>query len=144
MFFARLEAPVSTGIRCYPFRLGPGVELISTVKELMKELGIESMFILSCIGKVSHCSMSPRQLNKKEYQILSLNGSFDRENSSLLGSFADCQTGAVLGGRVHSLTVSTSCELILAEPLDCKFNREFDPRTGEFELSVRRKQLHEL
>ena len=132
---------MSTGIRCYPFRLGPGVELISTVNELMKELGIESMFVVSCTGKLSQCSLNSRQLNKKDYDILSLNGSFDRQNYSLMGAFADCQTGAMIGGRVHSLTVATSCEIILAEPLDCKLSREFDPRTGEYELSVRRKQI---
>ncbi|CAF1046595.1 unnamed protein product, partial [Rotaria sordida] len=39
----------------------------------------------------------------------------------------------------RSLTVYTTCELMLAEPLDCTFHREFDPRTGQNELNVRRK-----
>lgn len=107
----------------------------------MKDLGIESLFVVSCIGKLSHCSLNNRQLNKKDYEIISLNGSFDRQNYSLMGAFADCQTGAMIGGRVHSLTVATSCELILAEPLDCKLIRALDSRTGDYELSVQRKQL---
>ena len=110
----------------------------------MQDIGVQSLFILSCIGTISQCSLSSRQLNKKEYEIVSLSGTFDSESQNLMGSFADPQTGALIGGRVHSLTVHTTCELMLAEPLDCVFFREFDPRTGQNELVVRRKLLTEL
>ena len=135
------KPPVSTGMRNYPFRLGLGVKLISTVNELLKDLGIESMFVVSCIGKISHCSLKNRQLNKRDYDIPSLTVSFDRSNYSLMKTFANCQAGSMIDRRVHSLTIAISCELILAEPLDCKLNREFDPRNGDFELFFRRKQL---
>ncbi|CAF0907217.1 unnamed protein product [Adineta ricciae] len=135
------QTPASTGLRCYPLRLGPGVELISTIHELMEDIGVQSLFILSCIGTLSQCSLNSRQLNKKEYEIVSLNGTFDSESHYLMGSFADPQTGALIGGRVHSLIVHSTCELMLAEPLDCTFSRAFDPRTGGNELVVRRKLL---
>ncbi|UJR16576.1 hypothetical protein I4U23_003477 [Adineta vaga] len=138
------QTPASTGLRCYPLRLGPGVELISTIHELMEDIGIQSLFILSCIGTLSQCSLTSRQLNKKEYEIVSLSGTFDSESHHLMGSFADPQTGALIGGRVHSLTVHSTCEIMLAEPLDCTFSRAFDPRTGENELLVRRKLLTEF
>lgn len=109
----------------------------------MEEIGVQSLIILSCIGTLSQCTVGPRQLSKKEYEIVSLNGSFDSESHSLMGSFADPQTGALIGGRVHSLTVHSTCELMLAEPLDCIFTRAFDPRTNENELVVRRKLLTE-
>ncbi len=107
----------------------------------MEDIGVQSLFILSCIGTISQCTMNSRQLNKKEYEIISLQGSFDGEHHHIKGAFADGQTGALIGGRVHSLTVHTTCEIMLAEPLDCNFYREFDPRTGENELVVRRKAL---
>ncbi len=139
-----VEAPANTGLRCYPLRLGPGVELISTIHELMEDIGIQSLFILSCVGTLSQCSLTSRQLNKKEYEIVSLTGTFDRESHHLMGSFADSQTGSLVGGRIHSLTIQTTCEIMLAEPLDCNFFREFDPRTGQNELVVRRKLLTDL
>ncbi|CAF0921621.1 unnamed protein product [Adineta steineri] len=135
------QAPASTSLRCYPLRLGPGVELISTIHELMEDIGVQSLFILSCIGTLSQCTLNSRQLNKKEYDIISLSGTFDSESHNLMGSFADPQTGALIGGRVHSLTIHSTCELMLAEPLDCIFSRAFDARTGENELVVRRKLL---
>jgi predicted DNA-binding protein with PD1-like motif len=110
----------------------------------MEDIGVQSLFIISCIGTLAQCSLNSRQLNKKEYDIVSLSGSFDRESHSLMGSFADPQTGALIGGRVHSLTVHTTCEIMLAEPLDCNFYREFDQRTGENELVVRRKVITEF
>jgi predicted DNA-binding protein with PD1-like motif len=110
----------------------------------MEDISVQSLFILSCVGTISQCSLTSRQLNKKEYEIVSLSGTFDSESHHLMGSFADPQTGSLVGGRVHSLTVNTTCELILAEPLDCTFFRDFDPRTGQKELVVRRKLLTEL
>jgi predicted DNA-binding protein with PD1-like motif len=107
----------------------------------MEDIGVQSLFILSCVGTISQCSLTSRQLNKKEYEIVSLSGTFDRESHHITGSFADPQTGSLVGGRVRSLTVHTTCELMLAEPLDCTFFRELDPRTGENELVVRRKLL---
>ena len=107
----------------------------------MEDIGVQSLFILSCVGTLSQCSLSSRQLNKKEYEIVSLKGTFDSESQNLMGSFADPQTGALIGGRVHSLTVHSTCEIMLAEPLDCTFYREFDSRTGENELVVRRKLI---
>jgi predicted DNA-binding protein with PD1-like motif len=137
--FYPIETPASTGVRCYPLRLGPGIELISTIHELMEDIGVQSLFILSCVGTLSQCSLNSRQLNKKEYDIVSLSGTFDRESQNLMGSFADPQTGTLIGGRVHSLIIHTTCEIMLAEPLDCSFFREFDPRTGNNELVIRRK-----
>jgi predicted DNA-binding protein with PD1-like motif len=139
--FKSIECPVSTGLRCFPIRLGPGIELISTIHELMDDLGIQSLFILSCIGTLSQCTLNSRQLSKKEYEIVSLNGTFDSESHNLMGSFADPQTGGLIGGRIHSLTIHTTCELMLAEPIDCTFSRAFDPRTGSNELVVRQKVL---
>ena len=107
----------------------------------MEDIGVQSLFILSCIGTISQCSLPSRQLTKKEYEIVSLNGNFDRDSQYLMGSFADPQTGALIGGRVQSLTIHTTCELMLAEPLDCTFFRELDPRTGNQELNVRRKLI---
>jgi predicted DNA-binding protein with PD1-like motif len=110
----------------------------------MEDIGVQSLFILSCVGTLSQCTLSSRQLNKKEYDIVSLSGTFDKESHHLMGSFADPQTGSLIGGRIHSLTVHTTCEIMLAEPLDCTFFREFDPRTGQNELVVRRKLLTDL
>lgn len=106
----------------------------------MEDIGVKSLFILSCVGTLSQCSLNSRQLNK-EYEIVSLSGTFDKESHNLMGSFADSQTGELIGGRIRSLTIHTTCELMLAEPLDCTFSRVFDPRTGENELVVKRKLL---
>lgn len=139
--FLRIESPVSTELRCYPLRLGPGVELVSTIHELMEDIGVRSLFILSCVGTISHCSLSSRQINKPGFEIVSLTGTFDSQSQHLMGSFADPQTGSLIGGKVHSLTVYSTCELMLAEPLDCTFFRELDPRTGHEELVVKKKFL---
>lgn len=135
------EPPVSTELRCYPLRLAPGVELVSTIHELMDDIGVRSLFILSCVGTISHCSLSSRQINKPGYEIVSLTGTFDSQSQHLMGSFADPQTGSLIGGKVNSLTVYSTCEIMLAEPLDCTFYRELDPRTGQEELVVRKKFL---
>ncbi|CAF1065374.1 unnamed protein product [Rotaria sordida] len=71
-------------------------------------------------------------------------GTFDKQSHNIMGSFADSETGSLIGGKIRSLTVHTTCELMLAEPLDCTFSREFDPRTGQNELHVRRKLLTDL
>ncbi|CAF1313191.1 unnamed protein product [Rotaria sordida] len=65
------QAPASTGIRCYPLRIGPGVELISTIHELMEDIGVQSLFILSCIGTLSECSLNSHQSNKNKSVYLS-------------------------------------------------------------------------
>ncbi|CAF0924230.1 unnamed protein product [Rotaria sordida] len=138
------QTPASTRIRCFPLRIGPGVELISTIHELMEDIDVQSLSILSCVGTLSACSLDSHQLNKKEYNIVSLSGTFDKQSHNIMGSFADSETGSLIGGKIRSLTVHTTCELMLAEPLDCTFSREFDPRTGQNELHVRRKLLTDL
>jgi len=110
----------------------------------MEDIGVDSLFILSCVGTVSQCSLRNRQLNHKQYDIVSLSGTFDSQSHHLMGSFADQQTGNLIGGKVSSLTVDTTCELMLAQPLDCIFHREFDSRTGQKELVIRRKILTDL
>lgn len=107
----------------------------------MDDVGIQSLFILTCVGTLSKCSLNSKELNKKEYNIVSLNGTFDKQSHNIMGSLADSQTGTLIGGKINSLTVHTTCELILAEPIDCIFFREFDPRSGENELSIKRKTI---
>ncbi|CAF2192533.1 unnamed protein product [Rotaria magnacalcarata] len=124
----------STCLRCYPLRFGPGVELISTILELMEDVVIQSLFILTCVGTLSQCSLNSCQLTKKEYEIVSLSGTLDKESHNIMGSFADPQTGTLIGGRIRSVTVHTTCELMLVVLLDCIFFREFDSRTGEKKL----------
>ncbi|CAF4083583.1 unnamed protein product, partial [Rotaria sordida] len=40
------QVPTSTGIRCYPLRIGPGVELISTIHELMEDIVVPLFSLL--------------------------------------------------------------------------------------------------
>jgi uncharacterized protein len=135
--------PISSAIRVFPLRLSPNADVLVSIRTLMIEANLRSVFIMTCVGSIKSCRI--RMANTSDtidvhmpHEIVSLVGTFDSDGEHVHGSFSDI-TGHVLGGHImnnHPMTVFTTVELVLGECSDVIFKRELDHETGYPELTI--------
>ena len=135
-------------MRVYPLRLSPNTNVLTSIRTLMNQAELRSVFIITCVGSVKACrlrlanSTDTIDLNTS-HEIVSLVGTFDSEGEHVHGSFSDA-TGRVIGGHVMSdypMTVFTTAELVLGECENVVFTREMDHETGYPELVITEKHV---
>lgn len=135
-----------SGIQVFPLRLPANSDFFNFIRTTMKENELQSAFIMTCVGSVKTArlrmanSLSTVDLNKN-HEIVSLVGTFDADGEHIHGSFSD-ENGRVIGGHVMSdspMIVFTTIEIVLAECVDVRFSRKFDPETGYPELLIENK-----
>lgn len=136
--------PISTSIRVYPLRLSPNKDVLGSIRALMKEAGLRSVFIMTCVGSVKAILLrlanttDTIELNTP-HEIVSLVGTIDSEAQHIHGTFSDGK-GNVVGGHVletHPMTVYTTAEIMLAECENVTFSREMDEESGYPELVIK-------
>ena len=138
--------PISSGLKVYPVRLSPNMDVLVQIRSLMTTAKLRSVFIMSCVGSVKACRL--RMANSKEtidlqtpHEIVSLVGTFDGEGEHVHGAFSD-STGRVVAGHVMGdfpMVVFTTAEMVLGECTDVVFSRDMDPQTGYPELVIRKE-----
>ncbi len=138
--------PISSSIRVFPLRLSPNKDVLTTIRTLMKEAELRSVFIMTCVGSVKACRL--RLANTTDtidlttpHEIVSLVGTIDSEAHHIHGSFSD-GIGRVIGGHVlgdNPMTVYTTVEIMLAECENVIFSREMDEESGYPELVINKK-----
>ena len=120
-------------------RLKNGTDLKKYIIDLAKAKSIEAGVIVSSVGSLKELNIRLSDLStlhsKKNFEILSLNGTLSKDRVHLHICVSD-EEGKVLGG--HLLTeciIDTTCELVI-QILDAKFLSEFDENTGFNELKI--------
>jgi predicted DNA-binding protein with PD1-like motif len=136
-------AALSSPSRIWAIRLRPGDDLVDSITAFAREHSIEAGGIVTCVGSLDHARLRYANQNNYEdlnskgqhFEIVSLVGTFSSTDRHLHLAVAN-EKGAVFGGHASSGNkVYTTAEIILAEGVDWKFNREKDPVTGYLELA---------
>ena len=135
---------------CKTLRLEPNSDLILKLQDVQKswEGGKNGFFILSCVGsltgltiRTAYSSGSGERIEVvyEHVEIISINGSVDKNSvPHIHGSFGKTD-GSVIGGHIMSNSpalVFTTVELFLGSNPDEIYEREFDKHTGYNELKV--------
>ncbi|CAF1352414.1 unnamed protein product [Adineta steineri] len=116
------KQPISTSIRVYPLRLTPNKDVLTSIRTLMNEANLRSVFIMTCVGSVKAILLRLANTTdtielKTPHEIVSLVGTIDSDGQHIHGSFSDGK-GNVVGGHVldgNPMTVYTTVEIMLAE-----------------------------
>ena len=145
-----VEQPISSGLKVYPVRLSPNMDVLVQIRSLMTNAKLRSVFIMTCVGSVKACRLCMANSNETidltvPHEIVSLVGTFDSEGAHVHGSFSD-STGRVVAGHVMGgfpMVVFTTAEIMLGECTDVIFSRDMDPNTGYPELVIREKAADE-
>ena len=120
-------------------RLADGVELVSSIEQLMRDVQLPSLIVINAMGHVSAGRVQNKEFQKRHSSIVSLQGSFSGEHFRLFGSFWDEENEKLFCGEISSLTISRSCEILLAEPMDLHLHRYIDPQSKENLSFVQKK-----
>ena len=131
-------------MKTYTIRLVKGDDLKQSLLNFINNNDIKAAVVLSSVGSLTHINIRLAQAKdflicKKDYEIISLNGTLGNNSCHLHISISD-NKGQVFGGHLNIGTIiNTTCELVLLELNDCSFIREYDPNTGYNELVIKKK-----
>ncbi|MBI4242556.1 MAG: DNA-binding protein [Planctomycetes bacterium] len=135
-------------------RLMPGVEIFARIKEIMKELGVERIVILSAIGSLRDVVMRdlkeeiklPVVLAKTNsikakgpFELLSMEGTvvpFGKEAGIHLHVMIGASDGRVIGGHLFSATCFTTVEIIFSELKNSRVVKVKNEDTGLNEMTL--------
>jgi predicted DNA-binding protein with PD1-like motif len=124
-------------------RLSPGEDPKLKLLSYAKIKNIRSASIVSAVGSLKVTML--RYANQKNItkldgfrEVLSLSGTFSKEDAHLHLSIAD-SSGATLGGHLaEGSQVYTTLEIVILTFPDLEFKRELDPKTTFPELMIKR------
>ncbi len=135
-------------------RFTPDQDLFDSLKELMREKGLERLLVMSGIGSFKNITMrdlklgieKPVNLDKtneiiKEgpFELLSLEGSVVPMDDDLvvhLHGLLGLPDGGVIGGHLFEAQVFTTLELFVAGITDIDLNKRRSPITGLTEYYI--------
>jgi len=141
---------VSKSMNVYPMRVGPNIELVSTLKKFVQDNGLNAAFIVTCAGSVKKATLrfafTPDiddfkiETFESNFEILSLTGSLSPLSDDFHLHVTLCRRdGSVFGGHVvGDLITFSTAEIILGNCPDVEFYtvheegnrfRQFDPRS---------------
>lgn len=129
-------------MKAHAIRLHPGDDLKKSLESYVRETGISSGAILTCVGSLQYATL--RMANAKTakrqegpFEILSLVGTLSGQGCHLHVSLSDAK-GCITGGHLlEDCAVFTTAELVFVELTDFVFSREIDEHTGFKELVIR-------
>uniref|UniRef100_A0A8C5G591 Bifunctional protein GlmU-like n=1 Tax=Gouania willdenowi TaxID=441366 RepID=A0A8C5G591_GOUWI len=126
-------------------RVGPGQELLTSLRSFVEEKRLRAPFIITCVGSVTKATLrlaNATATNPNE--VLHLSGRF--EIVSLVGtlnpdahvhvSLSDCEGHTVGGHALGDMEVFTTAEVVIGEATQLQLSREMNKRTGFPELVV--------
>ncbi|ELT97084.1 hypothetical protein CAPTEDRAFT_151507 [Capitella teleta] len=145
---SRPERGLSSPMTCFPLRLHPGEDLITTLQEFAQKQQLRSAFVLSCCGSVTKATLRFAQKDDSEneirtfnehFEILALSGTLSAGEGHLHVALGD-KEGKVIGGHViGDMPIFTTAEVVIAEMPSVEFQRPFDRETGYPELHIVKK-----
>eukprot|EP00050_Salpingoeca_kvevrii_P001772 m.178980 g.178980 ORF g.178980 m.178980 type:complete len:185 (+) comp10452_c0_seq5:39-593(+) len=144
----RQPADSSRGLvpmQCFALRVCPDEEIVDVLQRRIRELGLSSAWIMTCVGSVKKATIRLASSDSNHNEIISLSERF--EIVSLVGTLGPDDTkhlhialsdakGRTIGGHVVSLTVFTTAELVVGTSPALVFHRAPDPKTGFPELLI--------
>ena len=128
------------------FRLTPGMDLKTSLEQVVTKHSIKAGYILTCVGGLEKATVRMAGAKPEAQDIRSFDGDF--EIVSLVGtvsingvhlhmSFSDAE-GNVRGGHLKEGTViHPTAEIVLGIEETTEFTRELDEETGFPELVVK-------
>jgi uncharacterized protein len=124
-------------------RLTDGQDLISEIKKLVDENGIQAGVILSAVGSLKSSKIRVpvihqqiRYIYPENLEIDSVHGTISVNGLHLHITVSDVE-GKVSGGHLkEGCIVRTTCELVIGILDDVQFDRQFDEETGFDELVI--------
>ncbi|XP_066533085.1 bifunctional protein GlmU-like [Hoplias malabaricus] len=139
---------MSSSLRVYALRCGPGEELLSRLKSFVEEKRLKAPFIITCVGSVTKATLRLANATadntnevihlQERFEVVSLVGTLNTE-AHLHICLSD-KDGKTIGGHVlGDLEVFTTAEVVIGEATDLHFAREMDRRTGFPELTVHKR-----
>lgn len=132
--------------KIHVFRLTKGMDLICEIKKFCERNNIMAGTILSSVG----CVYEARIRNAggteikhicENMEIISLNGTVSKDRCHLHVSFSKQDLTVIGGHLVDGCLINTTCEIVLLEFGNYKFDKVFDESTGynELEIQVRNR-----
>ncbi len=128
-------------LRIYPLRLYPGQDLQQELEHFARQQPLQAGFVLTAVGNLRQGRLRLANQSEDNYldeplEILALNGSLCADGLHLHLIVANSQ-GKIWGGQLRpGCLVNTSVELVLADSLEHRFWRRWDPTTGSLELHI--------
>ncbi len=126
----------------YAFRLPPGAELLSSLRDELLKSGIHSGWIAGAVGSISHAALRfagrPDSVGLDGcFEVVSLIGTLDSDGEHLHISISD-QSGHLTGGHImKGCIIRTTMELVIGSLIDVEFSREPCELSGYDELTVK-------
>uniref|UniRef100_A0A1I8GWC4 PPC domain-containing protein n=3 Tax=Macrostomum lignano TaxID=282301 RepID=A0A1I8GWC4_9PLAT len=134
---------------CVAVRLKPGELLRESLMQLVKEQGLSSAFVISCVGSLTQARLryatssdgsgtNPSELLQRHMEIVSLVGTISQGGQSChLHICLSDEHGRAIGGHLlGDDIVYTTAEVVLGCHAGLVFTREPDPATAFDELVV--------
>ena len=149
----RLIVPPSGRVTAHCFRLRPGEQLMASLKQtssvILSRLDstTKTAFVITCVGSVHRVTLrlanssketgnDIKKYNEKKFEIVSLTGTFSRDDGCHVHiCLADAEGNAV-GGHLIEAEIFTTGELVLGTADNVEFRRKMDDETGYNELEV--------
>ncbi len=125
----------------YAFRLNPGKEIKTEIKQFVIDKNINAGIILSCVGSLNFLEIrladgkSTKTLNE-DLEIISLQGTLGKDKCHIHISASD-NKGNVYGGHLKKAIINTTAEIVITNLDNYTFSREFDEQTGFKELIIK-------
>eukprot|EP00571_Detonula_confervacea_P005961 CAMPEP_0172332150 /NCGR_PEP_ID=MMETSP1058-20130122/62290_1 /TAXON_ID=83371 /ORGANISM="Detonula confervacea, Strain CCMP 353" /LENGTH=195 /DNA_ID=CAMNT_0013049427 /DNA_START=37 /DNA_END=624 /DNA_ORIENTATION=- len=154
-----LVVPPSGAVSAHCLRLRPGDKLMPSLKQaasiILDRIPREqcgSAFVITAVGSLqdvtlrlanasrinrdAHDGNDIKRYANKRFEVVSLTGTFSRDDGCHVHiSLADAE-GNVVGGHLIDGVIFTTCELVLGTAHGVEFSREIDNDTGYKELEA--------
>lgn len=126
-----------------------GEDFVTRLKKLVLDHSLTNAVLVSSVGGLKECSVrmpgAIGHINSDthdirnfsgEYEVISMNGTIDKDGKGHIHvSFSD-KNGAVFGGHLKKLTVRNTIEVTILHNPNLVFERKPDELTGFDELNV--------
>ncbi len=128
-------------MKTHVFRLHRGCDLKSSLTHYAAQHHIPAAIILSCVGCVSSAKIrdasgvTVRSIDE-HCEIVSATGTVSESRCHVHISLSREDLSTVGGHLCEGCIINTTCEVVLLELDDVRFDRAFDPETGYDELAI--------
>lgn len=137
-----MMTPSPSTARFYALRLLPQQELLSALRDFIRQHDLRAAWISGCVGSVNqvvlrYAGCEASTLLTGKFEVVSLTGTLDAEREHLHLAVAD-EHGHMTGGHVmEGCMVRTTLELVIGELDDAVFSRQTCILSGYDELKVK-------
>lgn len=125
-------------------RLNPDEDLKKRIEEICQKNNIKAGVLISAVGSLKTANIrvadgKTEKRFKRNFEIVSLNGTVSVNGCHLHISLADQNTNVIGGHLKYGCSTKTTAELVFLIFNDVEYERVFDRRTGYDELSLKKR-----